>query len=511
MPIKIEGMKREKILPVKSLDTRTVQSSLNNILWDGVTTEVMTTLTGGVFLVSMALLMGANNKTIGLLAAWPLIGNLAQLTIVAFLQKYKNRKVITLVLLLVGRIPLLVIGIAILLNIARDINFLMTAMAMHYIFSAAAGLTWNSWVKDLVPENYLGKFFSKRSKYMLVVNLTSSISLAYIVDYLTAHRPDLELHMYALLFTLAGISGIIGILLLFNAKEPYLAADKISFDQLMKKPFQDLNFKKLLMFNSGWLFAVNVAAPFFVVFLLKDMGISMKYVILLTLVGQLFSIITVQFWGRLSDKYSNKNIILLLAPVYVITLFIWLYVGLIESSVLNTLLLIFIFAIMGVCNAGINLALTNIGLKLIPTKHATIYLSLRTIVTSLIAAMGPLAGGVLADVFEDYQFRLAFEWNSPALERNIKIVSLQGMNFLFIISAVACLMALQLLHGVKEKGEIEPDFLKLIMRKNLKNRLRQSFIVGNFQVITTNAKAIIRRKKRKGNRKRENILNKDFG
>src|SRR5690606_6624430 len=98
--------------------------------------------------------------------------------------------------------------------------------------------------------------------------------------------------------------------------------------------------------------------------------------------------------------------------------------------------------------------------------------------------------------FEDYQFRLAFEWNSPALERNIKIVSLQGMNFLFIISAVACLMALQLLHGVKEKGEIEPDFLKLIMRKNLKNRLRQSFIVGNFQVITTNAKAIIRRKKR---------------
>lgn len=490
-------MKKEKIIPVHSLDSNTVKSSLKNVLWDGVTTEVMTTLTGGVFLVSMALLMGANNKTIGVLAAWPLMGNIAQLTIVAFLQKYKNRKVITLVLLLVGRIPLFVIGISILLNVANDINFLMTAMAIHYIFSAAAGLTWNSWVKDLVPENDLGKFFSKRSKYMLVVNLVSSISLAYIIDYLTVYRPDLELYMYAILFTIAGISGIIGLFFLFNAKEPYLASDKISFDQLMKKPFQDLNFKKLLIFNSGWLFAVNLAAPFFIVFLLKDMGVSMKYVILLTLVSQLFSILTVQFWGRLSDKYSNKNIILLLAPIYILTLFIWLYVGLVGSLILNTLLLVFIFAVMGVCNAGINLALTNIGLKLIPTKHATIYLSLRTIVTSLIAAIGPIVGGVLADVLEDHQFRLVFEWNSPALERDIKIISIQGMNFLFVISAVACIIGLQLLHAVKEKGEVESDFLKLIMRKNFKNRLRHSFIVGNFQVITTNAKAIISRKKKR--------------
>lgn len=483
-----------KYVPKAFLNEERTRHGLQNVLWDGVTTEILTTLTGGVFLVSLALLIGANNKDIGLLAAWPLLGNITQLSIVALLQKYRNRKIITLGLLFLARVPLVLIGLVIVGNLSYDIHFFMFAMAIHYTCSAAAGLTWNSWVKDLVPAEDLGRYFSKRSKYMLVVNLCVSLVLALGLDLIKDRYPDLELYFYGILFAIAGISGFIGMRMLARTDEPFLPVDKIAFDKLLTKPFKDINFKRLLWFNSAWLFAVNIATPFFVVFMLKELGMSMTYIIVLTLIGQFSSILTVRLWGSLSDKYSNKNIILILAPLYILTLIIWVFVGLHSGVYVNALLLITIYVITGVSNSGINLALTNIGLKLIPSKDATIYLSVRTIITSVVAAAGPLLGGYLADVFQEIDVKLSFEWDSPRFNQHFKLVYLHGMNFLFIISALTCLISLQLLNGVKEMGEVNTNILRKMMRKRIKSRVRESFVFGNIQVITNNVKAIVKRK-----------------
>ena len=67
--------------PKEVLTDEEVQKGLKVVIWDGLTSEVMTSFTGGAFLVSMALLLGASNVEIGVLAALPMFTNIFQLVI----------------------------------------------------------------------------------------------------------------------------------------------------------------------------------------------------------------------------------------------------------------------------------------------------------------------------------------------------------------------------------------------------------------------------------------------
>jgi ureidoglycolate hydrolase len=58
--------------PVKdTLTNQEIESGLKSVIKDGLASQTMVPLTGGVFLVAFALKLGASNLVIGLLAAIP--------------------------------------------------------------------------------------------------------------------------------------------------------------------------------------------------------------------------------------------------------------------------------------------------------------------------------------------------------------------------------------------------------------------------------------------------------
>jgi hypothetical protein len=57
--------------PQDSLSEEEREKGLGYVIKDGLSSQAMSTLTGGVFLVALALSLGASNKTIGLLASIP--------------------------------------------------------------------------------------------------------------------------------------------------------------------------------------------------------------------------------------------------------------------------------------------------------------------------------------------------------------------------------------------------------------------------------------------------------
>jgi len=56
-------------------------------------------------------------------------------------------------------------------------------------------------------------------------------------------------------------------------------------------PFKDNNFKNLLIFLGSWNFAVNLAAPFFTVYMLKRLQLGISLVIALTVLSQVMNLI----------------------------------------------------------------------------------------------------------------------------------------------------------------------------------------------------------------------------
>ena len=480
--------------PKAQLSDQEVKKSLRMVLFDGLTAEALVCLSSGAVLVAIALSLGASNFEIGLLAAFPTLTNLAQILTILVLRKFPYRKLFTIIAVFISRLPLILIGIIMWFGESQTVSLLLYGIFVHYLFSALGGAGWNSWVKDLVPEQNLGSYFSKRSRYMQMVNISLSVVVAILIDYVQENFAEYLHLLYASYLTLAGLFGIIGTILLSRAYDPKIFMSGDNIFSVLSEPLRNVNFRRLLWFNGMWSFSINLAIPFFTVFMLQNLGLSMVFVIMLSVITQLFSVLTIRNWGNLSDRYSNKSIIFLAAPIYVLCLLGWIFVGIYSKHFLNIGLLILLHVVTGISTSGINLALTNIGLKLAPKQDAVIYISVKNIMTSIFSAMGPIIGGVLADFFVNNDLKVTFEWVSPGYYKELKLIYLHDWNFLFLIASLLSILSLQLLAKVEESGEVSHYLVRKVLRSRLRQRLKDNIIVGNIGHVHAQIKAIVKRK-----------------
>lgn len=225
------------------------------------------------------------------------------------------------------------------------------------------------------------------------------------------------------------------------------------------------------------------------------MKYSISYIITLTIISQLCSIATIRSWGIFADRYSNKTILSICAPLYIICIGAWSFVGIYTQFSSNFALLVVIYMVMGATTAGINLSLTNIGLKLAPRKEAIAYLSAKNTITAVFSFIAPLIGGFLADYFANRHLNIRIEWTSPSLEKVFRIMSLHQWNFLFIIGAVLALISLEFLVRVKEVGEVEKNLVVKIMRSSIRNNVKDYFVLDNVLNWHNHLLSVLRRKK----------------
>ena len=481
--------------PQISLSEQEVNKGLSLVIVEGMTTEAMVVFTQGAFLIALALLMGASNFQIGLLSSLPIFTNVFQLVSIWLVRRFNNRRAISVVCSLIARLPLLIIGFIVIYAANENaINFILFFLLFHYAFSSISGPSWNAWMKDLVPENKLGAFFSQRGRTSQILNVTLSIILALTVDYIKHHYARFELNMYGIMFIAGGIIGICGVFLLYKTPEPHSRLSQQNIFTLLKKPLTNSNFVKLLVFNAAWVFSINIAIPFFTVFMMKSLGLPLSYIISLTIISQVSSILTIRLWGKFADRYSNKTIITIGAPLYIFCMIGWCFAGIYTNSYANLALLSVIHVFMGLSNAGINLALTNIGLKLAPKQDAIVYLSAKNIIVGLFSFLAPLTGGILADYFSNRHLNITGQWKGPGLDKTVHLLLLNEWNFLFLIGALLALIAVQLLSRVKEAGEVQKDIVVKIMRTSIRSNIKENFIIGNLLSWHTQLRNKIRKK-----------------
>jgi MFS family permease len=462
--------------PSAALSNSDVDRGLNLVIKDGLATEAMSTLTGGTFLVAIALKLGASNFQIGLLAALPTLTNVFQLVAIWLVQRYNNRRAVAVICNLIARVPLLAIGLLpFLFTSGTSIQVLIFFLFIHYFFGSIAGASWNSWMKDLVPESKLGSYFSRRSRLTQTLNVVLSLLLALVLDYVKSHQPGKELMVYALMFLAGSLLGLLGSYLLARTPEPRSFLEKENLLKLFTKPLKDSNFRRLLVFNSFWAFAINLATPFFSVYMMNSLGLSLSYIIGFGILSQLAGIFAVKKWGQYSDQYSNKTIIRITAPIYIFCILAWSFVSLAPTFYMTVILIAVINILTGISSSGINLAITNIGMKLAPKEEAIVYLSARNMLIAFISALGPLLGGWLADFFSSRSISWNVQWNGPKGVSVLHLFELHNWAFLFMIGGLLAIAALRTLRKVKEAGEIEKHLAVSEMRVVFRKRIGQSF------------------------------------
>lgn len=417
------------IKPFAALTLDQVNTGKRLSIFDGIATELMTTLTGGTLLTAMAIYAGATNFQIGVLAALPSFTNIFQLFAIWLVFRFRNRKMIAVMSGILARTPLILIGLfPFLFSMGTSVELMILLLSFHYFFGSLAGPGWNSWMKDMIPINELGNYFSHRGRIIQIVSVSFGLMVGLLIDWMKTNHASMLIFVHAWMFIIGGIAGLLGTYFMAKTAEPAMDVSNPHIFSLMKAPLRDKNFLKLLCFQGTWSFALALAVPFYAVFLLKTIELPLSYLIGFNLVTQLFSIVAIKFWGRLSDRISNKTILFICGPLYACTILCWPMLTLAGSKHGLFWMLVGIHAVTGISTSGINLSIGNIGLKLADKETAVAYIVWRGMAMACVSSLATLLSGALA-------------------------FSSQTMIVLFLLSGFGALVSLQLLRNVVEPGE----------------------------------------------------------
>lgn len=451
--------------PSRNLNNNQTQRALQLTVRDGICSEAMVTLTAGTFLTAFALKLGATGFQIGILAAIPTLANLFPFLSIWLLRKLPNRKVLTVAVTALARIPLLLIGLLpFILPAGTALLGMILLFFIHQSLGAVAGTIWTSWMKDVVPSHQLGSYFSKRSRIITFISLLLSLVVAGILDYIKTDFSAYETATYSMLFVAGGLIGLTGLLLLTKTPEPQMKKLRFRFGRSFKQPLVDKNYRKLLIYQSVWTFASNLAVPFYTVYQLTLLKFPVSMVIIFSIVNQLAIALFVKIWGMYSDRFSNKTILKICSPVYLACMLLWTYTSTPEPHLFTIPMVALLHFVSGACFAGINLALTNISIKLAPKENTVSYISAKAMVVAIISGIAPLIAGIASTHVTSMHFTLSIG--------SVWLADLSSWDFFFILAALVGTASLFILKNISEEGEGKPSMVIKRMYRSVKTELR---------------------------------------
>ena len=447
----------QRLRPDESIDDTDIERGLTWLVRNGIGAQGMETLAAGTLLAAFALQLGASYLTIGILAAVPHLAQFAQVPAVLLVEKLRARRMIAVIAGGASRPALLLMGAAALVpSPDMAIAMLVIGFVWRYGLGAVVGCGWNSWIRDLVPQERMGAYFGRRLVWMTLYGLVLGLLAGFFVDTWKVHADWSPKYAYALLYVGAFLCGAYSVYCMIRMPEPRMAAATASgpMHRRLLMPLRDRNFRRLLIFLGSWNFAVNLAAPFFTVHMLTRLHLDLTTVVILTSLSQIANMLVLRQWGAIADRFASKSVLQVCAPLFLLCIFAWTFTTFPDRHAGTIPLLIAIHILAGIATAGVTLASSTIALKLAPKGDATAYLATNSLVNALAAGIAPILGGFFAHFFAVRELTLALHWRSPTAEIDVSTLSLKHWDFFFIMAALIGLYSLHRLGRVREEGEV---------------------------------------------------------
>jgi MFS family permease len=174
-------------------------------------------------------------------------------------------------------------------------------------------------------------------------------------------------------------------------------------------------------------FAVDVAAPFYAVYMLKNMSMGYEWFAIAVVIGALARAATQQYWGKLNDRFGNRKILIIAGFLGCFVPFGWMLV----SNVWHVLI---IKIYDGVIFAGFDLVVFNYLLEVAPAKSRPKYIAAHNFFTGFGTVFGDLAGALLALMLGNASFFLLAGLQLVFLASFL--LRLSCLSFLFVIKNI---------------------------------------------------------------------------
>jgi len=332
------------------MEEKEVKKSLRYSLYDGAAFAVMDGMTAS-FLAPFAIALNASVYLIAALSYIPqLVGAFTQLFAAKVVETFRDRRKILVIgsfIHAIMWIPLLLIPYT-----SRNQAWLLVAyVAFQTIFVQLMIPAGNALLGDLVPAYERGRFFGLRNKVVGITSFLSALSAGLILNYFSAENPFIG---FTILFFIAFIGRFLsGVFKSMMANPPtdLEHAEKFSLADFVKR-MDKTNYGHFVIYITLFKFATSIAAPFFAVYMLKNLGFNYLQFTIILAAELAASFLAMGLWGRMIDEKGTKYVLYASGLMTPIIPFLWLFSG-------NFYYLIAIEFFAGFAWAGFNLSSSN--------------------------------------------------------------------------------------------------------------------------------------------------------
>jgi MFS family permease len=378
-----------------------IRTSLKASTIDGVFATIFSNVTGGVLLTNFLMELGASPAEIGLLASIPMLANLVQPLGAYLSEQTTSRHLFCLWIYGVSRSIWLFLPIGIFV-VGRDhaphtlVSWTLGIALLSYVLGALGSAPWLSWMAMLVPRRLRGRYFGIRNS---AANLTNLLSIP-LTGLLVSKWMGGPLQGYGVVLVLGIAAGLISLwfqnfMIDINPQEQ---RSRTASTAPLRSILQNSNFLVFLLYFSFWMFAVNLSAPFFNLYMLDNLGLDISQASLYNSLTAAANLLMLVLWGKLADRIGNRPILIGIGIVVAVTPLLWLVTG--ANPISIWLWLPALHILSGGTWAAIDLCTNNLQLGVVPVQSQATYFGVAAAIAGISSALGTTAGGFLAQYWD---------------------------------------------------------------------------------------------------------------
>ncbi|MDQ2076920.1 MFS transporter [Marinimicrobium sp. ABcell2] len=412
-----------------------------------------TTATSDNFFNAFAVYLNATAAQMGVLTAVPqLFGGLCQLVSV-WVCSYVSRRYLIVAAALLQALVIVGMGALAIVRPEQAIYWLIGLAVFYFSLHNVIQPHWRAWMGSIVPQRRRGAFFAARTRLTMVATLLMFLGGGALLT----GTAGLEASWlgFAILFFIAGGGRTLSGYYLWRMHDPDPEPSREQPGNVSRSLHQvrdslhDRTFRHYSIFVAGMLGMVAISAPFFAVYMLRDLQFTYLEYSINSIASIATQFLCLRFWGVFSDRFGNRLVMLITSGMIPMLPLLWLVSP-------NFYYLLGVQVVSGIAWSGFSLSTANYLYDIRPHKtDFAVYAAVQSCLSAGAVFVGALAGGFIASA-------------APELLQRLDIVELMGSPlFVVFITSAVLRMAVTLWfipRAVEPRVRRHPRMLEIVYR-----------------------------------------------
>ena len=286
----------------------TVRESLRASFKDGVFASVMSGVTDQYF-VPFALALSATAQQVGWVSGFPqFFGSLCQLFAVQAVRRIGGRLRLIVGVVSLQAALLLCIALLAWADFPHRVALFLVFLILFVINGALAGTAWGSLMTDYIPYRKRGRYFGWRNRILGFVHVGSMVATGLLL-YWTENYSAVA--GFSIVFGAGALARFVSAAYVAKMRDVPQKRDpaaEFTFFMFLAR-FRESNFVKFGAFVAMLTFSAYLSAPFFAVFMLRDLQFSYLSYMVLQVISAVAGLIALPLWGRHADAVGNVRVL----------------------------------------------------------------------------------------------------------------------------------------------------------------------------------------------------------